>query len=153
MDVVQADFYTIEFPDLFDVVCYFDGFGIGSDTDQRRLLKRITSWLRPNGCALIDIYSPFAKRSGKVIEDFDGLSRTSFDPQDCRMLNSIWPKDGDESQAVTQSLRCYSVPDLELLLEGTGLCLKTVEPYASADHDIVVPMADAMLYLAKLTPF
>ncbi|MFN5457566.1 MAG: hypothetical protein ACK5BX_41150, partial [Bradyrhizobium sp.] len=33
--------YTIELAGRFDVVCYWDGFGIGSDADHRRLLRRI----------------------------------------------------------------------------------------------------------------
>jgi SAM-dependent methyltransferase len=45
--VIEGDFYKVEFPDPFDIGCYWDGFGIGSDEDQRRLLKRIASWLRP----------------------------------------------------------------------------------------------------------
>ena len=40
MSVVQGDFYEVELDGTFDVVCYFDGFGIGSDADQRRLLRR-----------------------------------------------------------------------------------------------------------------
>lgn len=152
LEVLQGDFYEIELTGLFDVVCYFDGFGIGSDADQRRLLERIAAWMKPDGCALIDVYSPFAERVGEVVEDFDALSRTTFDAESCRLVNSIWPKEGDESEAVAQSLRCYSVLDFQLLLEGTGLSLEMVEPYRSADHDVVVPMDQAMLYLSKLIP-
>ncbi|HWD40332.1 MAG TPA: class I SAM-dependent methyltransferase, partial [Fimbriimonas sp.] len=46
---VEEDFYSVSFRGLFDVVCYWDGFGIGSDEDQRRLLRRIASWLEPSG--------------------------------------------------------------------------------------------------------
>src|SRR5690606_40231262 len=31
--VINGDFYTAEFDSQFDVVCYWDGFGIGSDED------------------------------------------------------------------------------------------------------------------------
>lgn len=66
--VVQGDFYEIELTDRFDVVCYFDGFGIGSDADQRRLLRRIREWSKPHGCAVIDIYPPwyFVRKHGEV---------------------------------------------------------------------------------------
>lgn len=41
LESVEADFYTVELAGRFDVVCYWDGFGVGSDADQRRLLRRI----------------------------------------------------------------------------------------------------------------
>lgn len=152
--VVQGDFYEIELSDRFDVVCYFDGFGIGSDADQRRLLRRIAGWLNPGGCALIDIYSPwyFAKKHGEVYREENVMCRSEFDPDGCRLLQRIWPVGEDESQAVTQSLRCYSPADLRLLLEGTGLALHTIEPYESEDHAARVPLEQATLYLTKLVP-
>ena len=152
--VVQGDFYEIELTDRFDVVCYFDGFGTGSDADQRRLLHRIVGWLKPEGCALIDIYSPwyFANKHGEAYREGNAMGRSDFDPDGCRLLQSIWPVGEDESQAVTQSLRCYSPADLRLLLEGTRLALHTIEPYESGDHEKRVPLAQAMLYLTKLVP-
>lgn len=80
------------------------------------------------------------------------MGRSDFDPHGCRLLDSIWPVGTDESQAVTQSLRCYSLADLRLLLEGTGLALQTIEPYESEDHDKRVSLKQALLYLAKLAP-
>lgn len=154
LSVVQGDFFEIEFTDRFDVVCYFDGFGIGSDADQRRLLGRIREWLKPHGCAVIDIYPPwyFARKQGDVSREGNVMARSSFDPDGCRLLQSIWPVGADESQAVTQSLRCYAPADLRLLLEGTGLALHAIEPYESEDHDRRVPLDQAMLYLTKLIP-
>ncbi len=150
--VVQGDFYEIELADMFDVVCYFDGFGTGSDADQRRLLHRIVGWSKPEGCALIDIYSPwyFANKNGEVYREGNAMCRSDFDPDGCRLLQSIWPVGENESQAVTQSLRCYSPADLRLLLEGTRLALQTIEPYESEDHEKRVPLEQAMLYLTKL---
>lgn len=150
--VVQGDFYEIELTDRFDVVCYFDGFGIGSDADQQRLLHRIAGWLKPEGCALVDVYSPwhFATKNGEVYREGNAMCRSDFDADRSRLLQSIWPVGEDESQAVTQSLRCYSPADFRLLLEGTGLVLQTLEPYESEDHEKRVPLKQAMLYLTKL---
>jgi SAM-dependent methyltransferase len=155
LTVVHGDFYTIALEDKFDVVCYFDGFGVGADADQRRLLRRMAAWLKPGGCALIDIYCPwaFANNMGEVYQEGDVMSRSGFDADGCRLEDTIWFVGEDESHAVTQSLRCYSPADLRLLLEGTGLALHTIEPYASAwDYDKPVPLQDAEIYLTKLVP-
>ena len=154
MRVVQGDFYQIELDDTFDVVCYFDGFGIGSDADQRRLLRRIAGWLNPQGCALIDVYNPwyFGRDNGEAYQEGQVMYRSDFDAAGCRLEETLWPV-GDESQAVTQSLRCYSPADLRLLLEGSGLALHSYEPYDSGfQFDKQVPLKEAAIYLAHLLP-
>jgi SAM-dependent methyltransferase len=152
LTVVQGDFYQIQLRDSFDVVCYFDGFGIGADADQRRLLRCIAGWLQPGGCALIDIYAPWywANAAGEVFEEDNVNYRTDFDAEESRLVESIWPLGEDETQAVTQRLRCYSPADLRLLLEGTGLVLHTLNPYASEEEETQVPLQAAMAYLTKL---
>ena len=80
------------------------------------------------------------------------MYRYVFDADGSRLLESLWPAAGDESQALTQSLRCYSPADFQLLLEGTGLALHSLEPYESEEHREIVPLKKAMLYLAKLVP-
>ena len=154
MSVVQGDFYEIDLDGKFDVVCYFDGFGIGSDADQRRLLRRIAGWLIPEGCALIDVYTPwfFANASGEINQEGEVMYRSDFDLEGCRLEESIWPVGKDESMAVTQSLRCYSPADFRLLLEGTGLTVRTMEPYGSGFKlEKRVPLKEAAIYLAKLS--
>ena len=152
MEVMEGDFFEINPTGAFDVVSYFDGFGIGSDDDQRRILRRIGGWLAPSGCALIDIYNPyhFARIDGIEYEENDQVQgRTDFDPQTCRLHNTIWRRD-QEQERITQSLRCYSPADLRVLLEGTGLQLEEIEPYESGHHAQLVPLTEAHLYLAKL---
>ncbi len=151
--VVEGDFYKVELTGTFDIVCYFDGFGIGSDADQRRLLRRVTGWLKPGACALIDILTPWywTSRNGEEYRIGHVMGRYDFDADGCRMLDRIWPV-GEESQAVTQSIRCYSPADLHLLVEGTGLALHTIEPYESERYERTVPLVEAMLYLAKFVP-
>ncbi len=56
---LEADFYTVDLPGPFDVVVCWQIFGIGSDADQRRLLRRISrEWLAPGGKVLLDVYHP-----------------------------------------------------------------------------------------------
>ena len=159
--VIVGDFYGVELAERFDVVCHWDGFGVGSDDDQRRLLKRVAGWLVPDGFALIEVYTPWywsgIARSGMAGREtqFGGVCRRyGFDADGCRMLDTWWPF-GREAEAVTQSLRCYSLADLRRLLEGTGLVIESVEPRGAYDpvQDRFIedaPLGQAMQYLAKL---
>ena len=156
LTVIQADFYAVQLSECFNVVCYWDGFGIGTDIDQRRLLARIRHWLVPGGCALIDILTPWywAATTGQEM-CFGEVTRCyDFDADGCRMLDRWWPT-GDEEQAITQSLRCYAPADLRLLLQGTGLRLAAVEAGGAMDYTTFryherVPLHHAMGYTAKL---
>jgi SAM-dependent methyltransferase len=153
---IPGDFYEAEPTGEFDVVAYFDGFGIGGDEDQRRLLRRITGWVAPDGCALVDVLVPWhwVRLAGNE-EEFPAGSGVhyldGFDAQRCRMTERMW-RVGHEDDAVTQSLRCYSPADLGLLLEGTGLSIRDVEPFTDETYAKPCGIADAMLYLAVLTP-
>ncbi len=156
MTVVHGDFYAIDMDGRFDVVCLFDGFGVGEDEDQRRLLRRIAEWLAPGGTVLIEIYTPWywSKTAGRTMEWEDVTRRYDYDVDSRRMLDTWWPVD-DPSAAVTQSLRCYTPDELRRLLEPTGLALIDVRPGGAYDHDAGiyharVPLEEAMQYVATL---
>jgi SAM-dependent methyltransferase len=135
--LVRADFYEFAADERFDIVCYFNGFGIGTDADQRRLLRRVRDeWLAPKGVALIDVANPFvwAGWAGDVSHRHarpqDGYryslsERTGFDPVGNRFTDTWW-ETGRPDQPRTQSVRCYTPADFALLLEGTGLTLDGV---------------------------
>jgi SAM-dependent methyltransferase len=134
--IVRDDFYTVALGERFDVVCYWNGFGIGTDADQRRLLRRIsTEWLAPGGRALIDVMNPLVWASWdgqadhKPARPADGYQhsltqRLAYDPVHSRYTDT-WQETGQVS-AVSQHGRCYSPADLRLLLEGTGLTLTSL---------------------------
>ena len=155
MNILQGDFYDVDLPNDYDVVCYWDGFGVGSDDDQKLLLKRIDNWLLPTGVALIDIYTPWywAKVSGQEMKIGENSHRRyGFDAEGCRMLDSWWSTDSEE---VTQSLRCYSPADLNMLLSNTSLILDSTKPGGEMDYDKWVftenvPLERAMTFLAVL---
>jgi SAM-dependent methyltransferase len=156
MTVIEGDLYHVQVEGPFDSILYWDGFGVGYDTDQRRLLARVASWLAPHGCALIDVNTPWywAQAAGREMRFERVVRRYDFDATECRMLDRWWPS-GAEEQAVIQSLRCYSPADLELLLEGTGLALDTVEPGGAVEYEAHryherVSLGQAMQYLARL---
>ncbi|MBE0634838.1 methyltransferase domain-containing protein [Candidatus Bipolaricaulota bacterium] len=154
--LVEGDFYAFNPAEPFDIVCYFDGFGIGTDEDQQQLLHRMASWLGTEGRAFIEVYTPWywSRVAGILMEWPDVSRRYSYDAARSRMLDTWWPT-GTPDEAVTQSLRCYSVDDLESLLDGTGLRLTGVQPEGSYDHETKIfhpssPMKEAMQYMAFL---
>jgi SAM-dependent methyltransferase len=144
LSLVRGDFYTADAGGGFDVVTYWDGFGVGGDDDQRRLLTRIArDWLAPGGVALIDVYNPFdwAAQDGKHEHrdacPADGYPATldrvfTFDQQTCTATDTWWETTHPERR-ISQRLRCYTPADLALLLDGTGLRLDTVEPPLDPD--------------------
>ena len=135
---VRGDFYRATVDGPFDVVCYWNGFGVGTDADQRRLLGRIAGeWLAPGGVALIDVANPTGWINAAGVEerraadpaagyDYDVSERVDFDPVRGRMVDTWWrTKAPDERWS--QDIRCYAPADVALLLEGTGLRLALVE--------------------------
>jgi SAM-dependent methyltransferase len=156
--VITGDFYTVELEGAFEVVTYWDGFGLGTDDDQRRLLRRIAGWLNPGGRALIEVTTPWgaSNLAGREQHLGEAVRRYDFDAEGCRMVDRWWPL-GDETAAVSQSLRCYSPADLHLFLDGTGLRLVQVEPGGGIDAGSgewvdQVPLGRALAYVAVLAP-
>jgi SAM-dependent methyltransferase len=135
---LEADFYTVDLAQKFDVVTYWDGFGVGTDEDQRILLKRIShEWLKESGCLIMDIFNPYkaARDAGSekrlpplkgVPGSVEMINRHFFDPAVSRWIDEWEPVEHPED-TMAQTIRCYSPADLKLLLEGTGLRLTRVE--------------------------
>ncbi len=156
LTVVQASFYEVILDGQFDVICYYDGFGVGSDADQRQLLQRIAGWLTSTGSTLIEIYTPWyaASVDGRSWTVGQAERRYNFDADGCRWLDTWWPIDYPEQQ-VQQSLRCYSPADLRMLLEPTGLYLTHVKPGGTMDWEQrkwlpIAPLGKSLNYVAHL---
>lgn len=155
--VLCEDFYALEINDVFDVVVYWDGFGVGTDKEQRHLLRRIAGWLSEDGIALIDIYTPW--NAIRLIDEEmtfgDAQRQYGYDAEGNRWLDTWWRSDQPADKA-TQSLRCYSPADLLLLLEGTGLELAgiTLGGHWDADakvyHEAAAELGLAIWYTAQL---
>ena len=151
---LTADFYTADPGGPFETVCYWDGFGIGTDDEQRFLLSRVAGWLAADGTAYLDVYTPWywAYHAGFQRQTAGYAQTYGFDASACRMLDTYAPP-GEE--AFTQSLRCYSPADLRLLLTGTGLALAEVWPGGAYDPEAgvyrpEVPLGECMTYVAVL---
>ncbi|THV26539.1 class I SAM-dependent methyltransferase [Glycomyces paridis] len=166
--IVRGDFYEVDLDGRFDAVVYWNGFGIGSDADQRRLLRRVADWLAPGGTALVDVFNPlvWAGWNGDLdhleARPEDGYrhelrQRVVYDPV-ANVAHDTWWDTADPDRKITQRLRCYSPADLRLLLEGTGLRLGGILAGDEAiDIDAEHGGHAALLsghheYLAVLTP-
>ncbi len=169
---VEADFYEVSLRGPFDVVCYWDGFGIGTDSDQRRLLSRIArEWLKTDGCALIDVFSPYRwvletgtewrLERNHPSHRYRQRRRFEFDPVTETFVDEWCPIDDstdecDESMAIRQQIRCYSPADLQLLVEGTGLKIVSMDiegesiDMQSRESRSTSALWKAWSYLAKL---
>lgn len=129
--VLEADFYSVQIDQRFDLVCYWLGFGVGSDEDQRRILRRVAQeWLAPDGCMLLDVYLPWywAHHAGEemVVEPAHAVRRRTFDALQCRFVEE-WRDSDNPGEIWSQTIRCYTPADFRLLLEGTGLTLQALE--------------------------
>ena len=153
---VTGDFYVADPGGPFDVVCYWDGFGIGTDDEQRHLLGRLPGWLVPGGHALIEVYTPgyWQRYAGFTRQTPAYVQTYGYDPDGERMTDTYAAANGETQ---TQSLRCYAPADLRLLLEGTGLTLAAVQPGGCYDPhaDLWHPqatLAECMTWTATLRP-
>ena len=134
---IKGDFYDTDLGSNYDVVAYWNGFGIGSDNDQRRLLKRIADeWLKDEGKALLDIGNPFVRSSWNGEQEHKDANPelgymhtideiTTYDPVNNRFVDTWW-ETYNPDEKLTQTLRNYTPADLILLLEGTGLRLESI---------------------------
>jgi SAM-dependent methyltransferase len=167
LTAVEGDFYTVGLPGPFDAVVCWETFGLGSDDDQRRLLRRIAAeWLAPGGRALIDVYNPTrpARDAGTEVRlpplpgvpgSVEMFERCHFDARHSRWIDE-WVPVAAPDKALAQSIRCYSPADLALLLEGTGLVLHHLEldgralPTGEAAITLSTSLLEAWSYLAVL---
>ena len=167
LTALEADFYTVELDGRFDVICYWDGFGLGSDGDQRQLLQRIArEWLAPGGSVLIDVFNPvrFTRHAdeAEILPPLKGvpgsvemLHKCHFDPLHCRWIDE-WQPTAHPAQALAQTVRCYTPADFVLLLQNTGLALRRMEVDGEAldphGNDIITsgPLMEAYSYLVVL---
>lgn len=157
INIQQGDFYTINYQQSFDLICYFDSFGIGTDEDQRRLLKRIEMWLKPEGCVIIEVGATgywAGVGNGKIMDLGACFRQYDFDAENSKLVDSWWRKDYPE-MVVRQYLRCYTPVDFKLLLQGTGLKMVGIEAGGRIDYDQMefikkAKLEEAMTYYVKL---
>lgn len=155
--VVEGDFMTAPLGGPFDVVVMWNGFGVGDDAFQRALLRRaVDEWLGPDGRVVLDVYNPaaWARWAGETeVDEETGLrQRVDLDAVESRLVDAWW-FDGEDGQPLAQDVRCYSLADLRLLLEPTGLEVERVEHQdraAETDPMASGPLGEAWGYRVVL---
>ena len=151
---IAGDFYEVDPPGTFDVVAYFDGFGIGTDEDQVRLLHRIVGWLAPGGCALVDVLVPsyWARQAGNAGRVPAGQRRLV--PR--RLRRGVLSDERADVARRTRGRRRHAIPPvlfarrLPLVDRRNGASLVDVEPFTDETYGQPCSLEDAMLYLATL---
>lgn len=135
---VKDDFYKVILNQKFDVVCYWNGFGIGSDNEQKTLLKRIADeWLKADGSLIMDVQNPIVwERWNGDREDkkaspekgylFNVSQSIKYDPIEKRMYDTWWETENPENKFV-QTIRCYIPSELNILVKDTGLVIVRME--------------------------
>lgn len=157
VNIIEGDFYVAALDRRYGAVTYWDGFGVGADSDQERLLRRIRDWLADDGRALIDVYTPWywSRVAGHEMTFEDARRRYDFDAETSTMIDTWW-RDGARQEGVSQRLRCYAPDELTPLLAGAGLSLETLVPggavgYEQAIYKEPVALGEAMSYTAVVT--
>ncbi|MBT8485484.1 MAG: methyltransferase domain-containing protein [Phycisphaerae bacterium] len=146
LTIVEDDFYTVDLPGRFDFIYYWDGFGIGTDDDQRRLLRRIgQDWLAADGRALIDVFSPWnwrrrhGERSTFTARDGSTWERRIEYETHGERFRDHWSTADDPTVHRSQTIRCYTPLEFEDLARETGLAVDrfiAMDGYAFSANEI-----------------
>ena len=135
LQVAEGDFLTIRINEQFPTICVFESFGLGSDKEQQKLLKRVhDEWLMPNGILILDVFHPFgpirasgSKQELNKLENIPGsvdmTEYSYYDPIKGRWID-IWEPQNDKNSRKIQSIRCYTPADFILLAESSGLAIE-----------------------------
>ena len=141
IDIIHGSFYDVQITDKFDAIIYIDGFGVGTDEAQLKLLNNIEQWLDEDGCALIDIYQPEHWKKADGIEMHPDPSnnpaiirRYSYDFEENIMMDTWW-KEGKSEAGQTQYLRCYTTEEIHEMCKQAGLKVTAYFPNGAMDYE------------------
>lgn len=161
IETIHGSFYDVTISQKFDVIIYIDGFGVGTDEDQLKLLKNIHHWMADDGCALIDIYQPEHWKKADGVEmylnrrDMPHLKRRySYDFEADIMMDRWW-HDKDEKLNSTQYLKCYTQDEIYELCKQAGLNIIGYFPHGAMDYENMeyhehASLKECMSYRIKL---
>lgn len=141
IETVHGSFYGVTIKHKFDAIIYIDGFGVGTDDDQLKLLKNIKYWLKDDGCALIDVYQPEHWKKADGVEmylnrrDMPHIKRRySYDFEENIMMDNWW-HEKNEKLNNTQYLKCYTPDEIYNLCKQAGLNITGYFPHGAMDYE------------------
>lgn len=134
LEIICTDFYTINYKEIFDAVCYWDGFGIGDDEDQIRLLRLIHNALKKDGLLFVDVYNPLYWKQLNPLKMTlkNGEREYNFDDKENKMIDCWQSKETKHKEC--QYLKCYLPTDFELLIKGIGFKVLDIIPSGYVDY-------------------
>lgn len=158
VNFLREDFYQFDAQSQFDLVYYLDGFGIGTDADQLKLLKRIKEWLKPEGKAYIEVYNPnhWRKADGVTLPLIEDVSHHYYYDEAAHEMIDIWKKEGTDEEYI-QRLKCYLPEDFERMAKEAGFEVVSLYPEGRMDYQAMqyhpqASLADCLSYCAVIVP-
>lgn len=141
IETIHGSFYDVNLTEKFDAIIYIDGFGVGTNEDQLKLLQNIKYWMEDDGCALIDIYQPEHWKKADGIEmylnrrDMPHIKRRySYDFEKDIMMDTWW-HEMDDKLNQTQYLKCYTPDEIHDLCKQAGLKIIGYFPHGAMDYE------------------
>lgn len=141
IETIHGSFYDVQLTKKFDAIIYIDGFGVGTDDDQLKLLRNIKHWMEDDGCALIDIYQPEHWKKADGVEmylDPENMPhikrRYSYDFEENIMTDNWW-HEKNEKLNNTQYLKCYTPDEIYNLCKQAGLNITGYFPHGAMDYE------------------
>jgi ubiquinone/menaquinone biosynthesis C-methylase UbiE len=126
---IRGDMRYLPWRGEFDIcVNLFTSFGyFEEEADNQQVLRQVHAVLKPGGSFLLDLSNrdyyllrlwPQTWRSaGQAVI----LEETGFDPMTCRFtMTSTW-LEGERSESLAYSVRYYTAPELQGMLQAAGL--------------------------------
>ena len=162
IETIHGSFYDVQLTQKFDAIIYMDGFGVGTDEEQLKLLKNIKLWMEDDGCALIDIYQPehWKKADGfEMYPDPKNMPhikrRYSYDFEADIMMDNWWHEKNEKLNS-TQYLKCYTPDEIYNLCKQAGLNITGYFPHGAMDYEKMeyhehASLKECMSYRVKIT--
>lgn len=165
VEFIHSDFRKISYKNEFDMVVFFDNtFGILCEEENRWLLRSATRALRIDGLLVIDTFNresivekvAYYKGIGRRWEEGDGKissSISSFDLLRSRYnTNSEYMllKTGEKVREPVRSIRLYTLCELALMLEQTGMTITHV--FGDFDGSEYIISSEKMVVISRKIP-
>ncbi len=146
VNFINDDFLKHQFDKKYDVIYYLDGFGVGSDSDQKSFIRKMGELLSDRGFIYLEVYNPlyWSKTAGVTMQIYGDISREyGYDLNENRMIDS-WKNDST-GDVKTQSLGCYTLNQIEKMCKDNGLKISEIIPGGKMNYETMELIENATL--------